>query len=138
MSGPAVQVPALECTDIVLRALRASSWVDNLHEAFLLRAGERDTGISVSYNCSPDVCRNTLQKSYGVVSLHVGKVRTLGLDVVPDELSHANITGLPSKEDNPAEAEHVANLLAKQARFVDKGLKKRTEDAPQAPPSPAS
>jgi hypothetical protein len=127
MSGSAVQALGLDCTIIVLRALRASSWVENLFEAFLLRAEDRDTGVSVFYECSIERCRNSLKKSYGVVSLHVGKVRTLGLDVIPDELTHANITGLPYKEDNPAEAEHFANLLAKQARFVDKGLKKRAE-----------
>jgi hypothetical protein len=125
--GSTSELIPLDCTVLLLRALRAASWVDNLHEAFLLRSEEIKTGLSVSHSCSIAECRNTLKKSYGVVSLHTGRVRLLGLDVLQDEAMHANVTGLPYKEDNPAEAERFATLLAKQARFAEKGLKKRAE-----------
>jgi hypothetical protein len=59
-----------------------------------------------------------LKRCYGVVSLHVGRVRDLGLDVVVDEAPHANITGLPRQTDDVLRAERLASQLAKQARLV--------------------
>lgn len=120
----------LECSTIVLRALASAGWVENLHEAFLLRASDQSTGLSVSYNCTPSECRSVLKTSHGVVSLHVGRVRELKLDVVPDQPTHANIKGLPYKEDGlqqAALAERLASLLAQQARFIEKGKQVRPE-----------
>ena len=120
----------LGCSTIVLRALAVSGWIQNLHEAFLLRASDRSTGLSVSYSCPPSECRSALKTSHGVISLHVGRVRELRLDVVPDEPTHANIKGLPYKEDGLQEAalaERFASLLAQQARFVEKGKQVRPE-----------
>ncbi len=48
---------------------------------------------------------------------YVGRVRDLGLDVVPDSPSHANIIGLPYREDEPDTAVRLALLLAKQSRI---------------------
>jgi hypothetical protein len=56
------------------------------------------------------------------VSLHTGRIKDLGLDVVPDALHHANIKGLPSKEEADsneelaAKREHFANRLREQCR----------------------
>jgi hypothetical protein len=55
---------------------------------------------------------------YGVASLQVGKVRELGLDVVPDSPSHAQIVGLPYREDDRNNADRLARLLAEQSRLV--------------------
>lgn len=116
----------LECHDIVLRAVLRSQNIDRennrvLAQAFLLRTsrdGTKEETVSVSYDCSPAVCAAGFDKCYGVASLHVGRVRNLGLDVVPDEPHHASIVGLPHPNDDPAKAEHMASLLRAQARLV--------------------
>jgi len=61
-----------------------------------------------------------------VASLHVGRVRNLGLDVIPDEAHHANIVGLPHPAEKPAEAEHLALQLQRQARLAWPPTKPRT------------
>jgi hypothetical protein len=45
-------------------------------------------------------------------------VRQIGLDVQQDSVNHANLLGLPYREDRLAEAERLAGLLAKQAQVV--------------------
>jgi hypothetical protein len=79
-----------------------------------------DDGLSVfiAEQCSPDQCRRRFHKCYGLATLHVGRVRDIGLEVQPDSPDHASITGLPFPEDDPLEAERLAGLLAKQARLV--------------------
>ena len=111
----------LECHDIVLRALIRAAHIDRekkcvLAAAFMLR--EDEESLSVSYDCTPQVCAAGFKKCYGVASLHVGRVRDLGLDVIPDEPNHASIVGLPHKEYNQVEAEHFASQLRRQARLV--------------------
>lgn len=113
----------LACSAIVYRAMSRKKWVDwDKHQiqpaAFFRRPPPADeSGLSVDIQ-SPRSCHQTLKKCHGVVSLHVGRVRDLRLDVVVDASPHANITGLPSQEDDRTEAEHLANLLAQQARIV--------------------
>ena len=97
----------------------------DLHEAFLLRADERDSGLSVNFDCTPDECRSHFNRTYGVASLTVRLVLELELQVVPDEPQHANITGVPYKEDDPARAEYLADELARRATLVDTGKRER-------------
>ncbi|WP_292749398.1 hypothetical protein [Nostoc sp. NMS4] len=40
------------------------------------------------------------------------------MDVEQDSVNHANIVGLPYREDNLAEAERLAGLLAKRSHLV--------------------
>jgi len=99
------------------------NWVDRttqnvLPVAFVLRPAPKDPkGLSLDVD-SPESCASSLNECFGVVSLHVGKVRDIGLDVVIDESPHANIKGLPRREEDAAAAERFASLLAKQARLV--------------------
>ncbi len=111
----------LQCSDIVFRALLRATHIDRktghiLAAAFILRANE--CGLSVSFDCTPEECAAHFKTCHGVVSLHVGRVRNLGLDVIPDDTHHANIVGLPHPEEKPAEAEHVARQLQAQARLA--------------------
>jgi len=114
----------LDCQDIVLRAVLRSAYIDRENnrvrsDAFMLRPLPKDEdGLSVSFDCEPAQSASQFKKCYGVASLHVGRIRDLGLDVVPDDVTHANVTGLLRSDDNPAEAEHFASQLAKQARLV--------------------
>jgi len=111
----------LQCRDIVLRALIRARHFDRVNRrilaaAFMLR--ENEEGLSVSYDSTPQQCAAGFNKCHGVASLHVGRIRDLGLDVIPDEPRHANIVGLPHREHDPAEAERFARQLQKQARLV--------------------
>ena len=113
----------LPCSTIVYRAMARKDWIDRttgqvLPAAFFRRPPpQNEDGLSVDF-ASARSCSKSLGKRHAVVSLHVGRVRDLQLDVVPDELSHANVTGLPRKEDDRTNAEHLASELAKQARNV--------------------
>ena len=114
---------ALPCSAIVYRAVARKDYIDPITGevnpgAFLLRASPKDDdGLSVDVETARS-CYESLKKCYGVVSLHVGRVRNLQLDVIPDKLTHANVTGLPRKEEDPTEANHLASQLAKLARMV--------------------
>lgn len=111
----------LVCEKIVFRAMSRKQWIDPisgrvLSVAFILRPPPKDDdGLSVDI-ASPKSCASALSKCHGVASIHVGKVRDLGLDVVVDDEPHANIKGIP--RDDVAKAEYLAGQLAKQARIV--------------------
>jgi hypothetical protein len=113
----------LPCSAIVYRAMARRGWIDSVqHEilaaAFMRREPPQDElGLSVDIE-SPASCRTRLRKCYGVVSLHVGRVRYVDLDVIPDEPPHANIVGLPRGSEDRAKAEKLAGELVKQARIV--------------------
>ena len=116
----------LEHHDIVLRGLIRSTHIDRKHQsilagAFMLRTfqdGTKEEFLSVSFDCSPEECASGFKKCHGVASLHVGPIRDLGLDVIPDERHHASIVGLPHKDDDAAEAEYLAGKLQRQATLV--------------------
>jgi hypothetical protein len=110
---------------IVYRALIKKRWVNEdtgevLPDAFFLRKEKGEIGISVNIAtvCSPEDCAARFIKCRFVASLQVKAVRDLGLDIVQDKHNHANITGLPYREDNLAEAVRLASLLAKQSGII--------------------
>ncbi|MBD2772303.1 hypothetical protein [Iningainema tapete] len=110
---------------IVYRALLRQQWIDEetgmvISDAFFLRKIKNEQGLSVNIAnvCSPEQCAARFKNCYGVASLVVGDIRELGLDVVRDSPSHANIVGLPYREDKRALAEKFAELLAKQSRII--------------------
>ncbi len=116
------------CNKIVYRAIISESWLKAgktvvKHQAFRRRRDKDPTGITV--NPTPLDCTEGLTDPIeGVLSLHVGKVRDIGLDIVPDRPTHANIMGVPFREGeggNEAEAERLARLLAEQARVHSLG-----------------
>ena len=117
------QYPALPCSEIVYRGMRSRRWLDPTREnvlpaAFFRRPNETD-GLSVnpSSECDIKYVRELLNPCHGVVSLHVGRVRDLGLEVEQDESKHACIKGLPYQDEDPLQAERLAGQLAKQARI---------------------
>lgn len=111
--------------DLLYRALTKKAWLDDLHDAFLLRADE--TGLSVCFDCSPDECIAilNLNRLHGVASLTVGEVIALKLTVTPDEPHHAVIEGIPHKETDAVMAERVASQLARIATIVDRTRRER-------------
>jgi len=125
MSGQAVPIRELVDGDTLLRAILTARALANLPDAFLLRFDEKDTGLSVRFDCSHDECRAGFRATYGVVSLTVGCVQALDLRVIHDEPTHANIKGLPYKEDDPDSAEWFAGRLAECATIVDRERRRR-------------
>lgn len=113
----------LPCSHIVYRAMSRKDWIDPetnsvLPGAFFRRPPPKDLdGVSLD-TTSPKSCASTLKKCHGVASLHVGRLRDLGLDVVPGAGSHAAIAGLPDPQADTAMAERLASQLARQARVV--------------------
>jgi len=118
-------LPELGPDDDLLRALLNKKAVDNLPDAFLLRADERDSGLSVSIKSTAQECRALFKKTYGVARLAVSHVRELDLTVIPDEPNHANIVGIPYKDDDPERAEWLAGRLAERATIIDRGKVER-------------
>ena len=119
--GAAPNAIELSCSKIVYRAMARKDWIDFnanrvLPGAFLRRPND-DDGLSVDI-ASPQSCANALSKCHGVASLHVGRIRDIGLDVEVDDPPHASIKKLPRPSDDAAEAEHKASQLAKQARLI--------------------
>ncbi len=119
------ELALLQCNAIVYRALIKKDWIneDTLQvqpSAFFLRQDKAEFGISVNIAnaCSPQDCASRFKKCGFVASLHVGSVRDIGLDILQDKFNHANIIGLIYREDNLAEAERLAGLLAKQSRII--------------------
>jgi hypothetical protein len=121
-SDNASEFEPLPNTAIVYRALLRKQWIDEdtgkvTFDAYFLRKDKNELGLSVriASACTAEQCAAKFRNCYGVASLNVGRIRDLGLDVVPDSPSHANIIGLPYREDNRARAERLADLLAQQS-----------------------
>jgi hypothetical protein len=118
----------LPCGTIIYRALLRQQWIDRRNSrvvttAFLRRpqsSSKDQDGLSVniSNNCSIQEVISHFNSCYGIASLHVGRIRDIGLDVVQNTYQHANIVGLPYQEDNLVEAERFAGLLAKRSRII--------------------
>lgn len=119
-AGPALP-PELVGDETLYRALRSKAEREDKRRAFLLRANERDTGLSVMYNCTPDECENEFVPSHGVLSLVARQVAGLGLHVVPDEPTHANITGIPHENDDRDQAFFIAGQLSGLAVILREG-----------------
>lgn len=108
---------------VVYRVLLRKQWIDEdtgrvKADTYFLRASEPGLSVNIANACSPEQCARLFRKCYGVVSLEVRRVRAIGLDVEQDSPTHANIVGLPHREDDLAEAERLAGLLAKRSHIV--------------------
>ncbi len=91
----------------VYRAILRQYWIDEdtfrvKRDAYYLRFDRAETGLSVNVAsvCTPEDCVARFKSCYGIASLRVGDIRSIGLDVVRDSLSHANIVGLPYRESD--------------------------------------
>jgi hypothetical protein len=107
----------------VYRALLRKQWIDEdtgrvKADAYFLRVNERGLSVNLASVCSPKQCAELFRKCYGVANLEVRGVREVGLDVEQDSVKHANVVGLPYREDDLAEAERLAGLLARQSQIV--------------------
>jgi hypothetical protein len=85
---------------------------------FVLYRDEIGLSVNLAKACSPEDCAARFRSCYGVASLRVGDVRKIGLDVVQDSIVHANITGLPYRENDRLGADRLARLLAEISEIV--------------------
>src|SRR5208283_113646 len=114
---------SMECDCIVYRVAR-KRWVQRtegadvvLADAFMLRPQEKGLSVFQASRLSPEQCAAKLSNCNAALSLHVGRIRSIGLEVVAEDQEHAEILGLPpSQGDKAAEAEHIATLLVAQSR----------------------
>jgi hypothetical protein len=114
---------ALSEDEIVYRSLLRKQWIDEdtgrvKADAYFLRPNEPGLSVNLANACSPEECAGFFRKCYGVASLAVGTVRKIGLDVEQDSVTHANIVGLPYRDEDLALAERLAGLLAKRSALV--------------------
>lgn len=115
---------AIQCNAILYRLLTKSLWIDLdggiALDAFYRRADEEGISVFVAAMCSLDEAKSMLNRVKGIATLHAGRVRAIGLEVVPDpdDEQHAEIMGLPLRDDDEGLATYFADLLAEQARLV--------------------
>jgi hypothetical protein len=117
--------PPLLCDTIVYRVLIKKKWINEdtgevLADAFVRRKDRQEIGISVNIatTITPAECTSKFNRCNAVASLHVGSVRDLGLDIIQNKPTHANIVGLPYREDDAGTAERLAGMLAQQSRII--------------------
>jgi hypothetical protein len=108
---------------VVYRAILRKQWINEdtgrvKSDAYFLRPHESGLSVNLASVYSPEQCAGLFRKCYGIASLKVGRIREIGLDVEQDSVTHANIIRLLHREDNLAEAERLAGLLAKRSRIV--------------------
>lgn len=107
------------CGQIVYRAVIYENWIKNARvrpQAFT-RLNKDVMGLSVGPT-PEDSSRGFSLPIHGYLSLHVGHVRDIQLDVVPDTPTHANIIGVPFRDENEVEHGRLTRLLAAQARIL--------------------
>jgi len=120
----ATSLPVLPCTSIVYLAILRRAWINQdtgriQSGAFIRRPSDVDgLSISIAAACSPEQCMAQFRACFGLATLHVGRMRDLGLNVIADAPDHACITGLPVQDHDPLHAERLARLLASQARLL--------------------
>lgn len=129
MAAQGSDLRALVDADTLLRALLRNSELIDPRTAFFIRNNERNSGLSVNFDLTPDECRAPFEKTYGVRSLLVQSVRELNLEIVPDDVHHANVTGIPHVEDDPVRAEFLAGQLLKASQLISTGLVKNRRGA---------
>jgi hypothetical protein len=117
------QFGVLAVDAIVYRSLLRKQWIDEdtgrvKADAYFLRPGEPGLSVNLASVCAPEDCARFFRKCYGVASLEVGDVREIGLDVAQDAVNHANIVGLPHRDEDLARAERLAGLLAKRSALA--------------------
>src|ERR1700683_1936355 len=131
MTTAAPLPPLLVGNETLYRALRNKAQQEDKRRAFLLRRNEMNSGLSVSYNCTPDDCENQMDdKSYGVLSIEAQQVVSLNsipsipgggplnLRVVPDEPTHALIKDVPHEDDDATLALWIAGELSRLALTI--------------------
>jgi hypothetical protein len=128
----------LPCPEIILRAIVKARWIDEdtgeiKADAFIRDPARDADGLSVNIGrlTGLEVWLSSFKASYGTDSLHTGRVRALGIDVVQtaedmtSDPAHALIVGIPSQEEDALAAERTASSLRNMPRSVDRTRRKQ-------------
>jgi hypothetical protein len=104
MAAQGAALRVLVDADTVMRVLLRRGELDDPRTAFFVRYNERNTGLSVNFDLTPEQCRaqDCFEKTYGVRSLVVQFVKALELEIIPDDVHHANVTGIPHRRRSGA------------------------------------
>jgi len=90
--------------------------------AFVLRPAEESLSVDAAHLCTLAEAKSRLTTTHGLATLHVGRVRNLGLSVrldpLPHNPAHATIRGIPHLTNDLKAAQDLANALADQSRVV--------------------
>jgi hypothetical protein len=135
------------CNTIVFRVLRVKQWIDPdddrrvKSEAFMRRKPRTldnghldpgdDDGLSVfdSFHMNIQACRadEGSRSGHGIASLHVGTLRSLGLEVIrdPQDQRKVLITNMPFENPNEAAQEALLDRVADSARIASSERWKR-------------
>ena len=116
------------CSTIVYRLILKSGWVDPedttkmKSEAFMRRPQIDCDGLSVfdSYRITQEDCVQTVNRCYGIATLHVGTLLNHGLNVIRDPEDHRKIliTNMPFENPGDANAERLCEIIAESARIA--------------------
>src|SRR5438105_4064607 len=91
------------CSKIVYRAALFRDWIKGhkIKKQAFYRLEKDLTGVSV--NPTPEDCaRELTDPIYGIITLYLGWVRNLGLEIIPDSPNHANIVEIPTRNQDYA------------------------------------
>lgn len=120
MNGNSSQLP---CHFLVYRMIPSNAgWIEEdgtLDPAIFYRKRRDWDGVSLatSIRAGLDIMKRFHRPVEGALSLHVGWVRNIELlDVKKTADTHAVITGLPYSDNDPKEAERLADRLLEIAR----------------------
>jgi len=114
----------IPCGEILYRLLTKASWLPQdggvAAAAFYRRSDEDGISVFIASACPLEEARTLLARVKGIATLHTGRIRDLGLDVVPDpeDRRHAEIVGVPLSDEDLDGANYFADLLAEQARIA--------------------
>lgn len=117
--NPSPPLEPYPCNKIVYRAALFRDWIKGakIKKQAFYRLEKDQAGVSVSP--TPEDCsRELTDPAHGIIALHVGWVRDLGLDIIPDSPTHATIVGIPTRNHDYAKAMYLAAELAKIARSL--------------------
>jgi len=85
---------------------------------FLLRATSDPNGLSVTTTIR--ACREQFDRPiFGILSLHVGRLRDYGVEAFPSTETHVNIRPIPTRDENEPLARQIAADLMAMSRPVE-------------------
>ena len=112
----------------VYRAVLRERYIKNgIRAANFIRRPSDVEGLSINdpLSCAQEKLCSTFVECYGVLTLHVSDIRSLGLDARPDDVhdpkllcDHGNIIGVPYQADDEARAEFLATALVEKVSEV--------------------
>jgi hypothetical protein len=124
--APPAPLAPYQCAQIFYRAARSSRWIrpdGTVTKQAFRRSPPPYDRKGLSGSPFREHCADNLppHANKGTITILVGWVRDLELDVVPDSPTHGNIEGIPDRDENEesrARHDFLATRLAERARSL--------------------